>query len=263
MRKEIDVTMHKKLTVNLLVAFAKVCEEHNLRYILDYGTLIGAVRHDGFIPWDDDIDVSMPRDDYEKLIDLYNKNKSVFGENIALASVKTDYNVYKPYLNIIDTRTLTVSKERKEKYWYPIWVDIFPMDYLLPDEKATEKKRTKVHRYKDLIGLGVSKVSDNASLLRRIFIKYAEIFEKHWLRQADRACVVNEKNQMVTAYFYSGKCDEAMSIFDDYIYHCFEGNQFRIPKEYDRRLRRIYGDYMKLPDEKDREYHTTGSFWIE
>lgn len=263
MRREIEPIEHKALTLALLKAFAEVCENNNLRYILDYGTLIGAIRHNGFIPWDDDIDVSMPRDDYEALIDIYNKNQVVFGRNIALAHVKTNHNVYKPYLNVIDTRTLTISKERKEKYWYPIWIDIIPMDYVMENEQETEKKRRKVHKYKELIGLGVIQQPLNSSVLRKGYLKFAEILENYWMRQAEKTCLSANKTTSITTYYYSAKCGGDMSIFDNYIFHDFEGYSFRIPKEYDRRLRMIYGDYMKLPDEKDREYHTTGSFWVD
>lgn len=69
----------KSLTLDMMDHFARFCEENGLRYVIDYGTLLGTVRHKGRIPWDDDIDVTMPREDYKKLLDMVNKQKKVIG----------------------------------------------------------------------------------------------------------------------------------------------------------------------------------------
>ena len=75
-RRPMTLDEQKKVMLNILVEFAKFCDEHNLRYYLDAGTLIGAVRHKGFIPWDDDIDVNMPQKDYDKFIEEYDEEKT-------------------------------------------------------------------------------------------------------------------------------------------------------------------------------------------
>lgn len=69
----------KSLTLDMMDHFAHFCEENSLRYVIDYGTLLGAVRHKGFIPWDDDIDVTMPREDYRRFLNMVNKQKKVIG----------------------------------------------------------------------------------------------------------------------------------------------------------------------------------------
>ena len=73
--KEISIQAYKGIVLDILVRIDKICREHNLTYMLMYGTLIGAIRHKGFIPWDDDIDIVMPREDYYTLMELINKNK--------------------------------------------------------------------------------------------------------------------------------------------------------------------------------------------
>lgn len=127
--KKIDGSEFKKLTLQLLISFAKICEQNELRYVLDYGTLLGCVRHGGFIPWDDDIDVTMPREDYEKIKTITARDKYLFGKDYRLEYLcGKEVCVAKPYLNLVDIRTITKGN-RIPKYYYPVWIDIFPMDY--------------------------------------------------------------------------------------------------------------------------------------
>ena len=95
----------KSIELNLLLEFKRFCELNNLRYYLAYGTLLGAIRHKGFIPWDDDIDVIMPRNDYEKFIEIYVPSK----ENFLLRSNKLG-NFSAPFSKLVDSNTIVESK---------------------------------------------------------------------------------------------------------------------------------------------------------
>ena len=123
--KRISFEEAKRVELDILLHVAKFCDEHGLRYFLAYGTLIGAVRHKGFIPWDDDIDIQMPREDYEKLLELYPKENTDEKYFLLAPEMK---GAHHPYAKIIDTRT--VKKELGAKKNNPLGVDIdvFPLD---------------------------------------------------------------------------------------------------------------------------------------
>ena len=123
----------KKVELDILICFDRICRENSLRYSLAYGSLLGAVRHKGFIPWDDDIDVIMPRADYEKLLKLDN-----IGENMKIFHFRnSDY--FYPFAKMCDIRYKLFESYRPEKCLGP-YIDIFPLDYL-PDDK---RKRDKI-----------------------------------------------------------------------------------------------------------------------
>ena len=114
---------HKKVQVDILVSFAKFCEENNLRYFMAYGTLLGAIRHKGFIPWDDDIDVWMPREDYNILIETF-KSKN----NYQLIDPRGKMARH-PYVKIIDINTIKIEKlvDYREGN-LGVDIDVFPLD---------------------------------------------------------------------------------------------------------------------------------------
>ena len=125
-RKEIPDEEVRKIELDIFSHIVTICEKYELRYIIDYGTLLGAVRHGGFIPWDDDIDISMPRSDYETF-------KRVFSDEMTSApqyELRTGMkgNIAIPYIQVVHTGTVTEKKGRREKYAQSVWVDVFPVD---------------------------------------------------------------------------------------------------------------------------------------
>ena len=116
--KKITPEEIKKIQLDLLIQFAEFCKKNNLYYCLAYGTLLGAIRHKGFIPWDDDIDVIMPRPDYEKFCKLVAEKK--------IATSLQNNSTY-PFVKIIDTRTL-VRERFAQKEEVGIWIDVFVLD---------------------------------------------------------------------------------------------------------------------------------------
>ena len=107
----------KKIELDLLDEFDAFCEKHNLKYTLDSGTLIGAIRHKGFIPWDDDIDVAMPYPDYLKFIELFNKeNQNLRGE--ALYGLAYGFH----YAKLCDKRTVVKREHRKDSMLFGVWI---------------------------------------------------------------------------------------------------------------------------------------------
>ena len=116
---------YKRCLLASLVNFHLFCVENGLKYSLIYGTLLGAVRHNGFIPWDDDVDVCMPRKDYEYFLKHFSAWDKTNGKNYTLVTNKT-YNFYLPFAKIIDRRTMVF--EYKSAFRSGAWIDVFPLD---------------------------------------------------------------------------------------------------------------------------------------
>ena len=117
----------KQIELNLLVCFKEICEKHKLDYFLTGGTLLGAVRHKGFIPWDDDIDVGMPREDYETFLRVAS---SCLPDGIFLQTRKTDPEVPFNFAKLRDSRTTFIETSIKDlDINHGVYIDIFPIDY--------------------------------------------------------------------------------------------------------------------------------------
>ncbi len=141
--KKLNLDEIKKIEFEILIAFDTVCKEHNLRYGLSGGTLLGAIRHGGFIPWDDDIDVVMPRPDYERLIDISNK---VFNDRLFFSTPKTDYNTVHAYGKLYDMRTELIEFPDSKRLKSHVYIDVFPLDGLPNDANKNCKHRKKVRK---------------------------------------------------------------------------------------------------------------------
>lgn len=270
--KEINGREFKKLTLEMLVEFHRVCEENDLRYCLGYGTLLGAVRHQGFIPWDDDIDVSMPRKDYEKLYELSENNEKIFGENYRLASARNKYNIQKPVFNLIDIRTVTLSPTRQKKFFYPVWLDIFPMDDI-PDSKEKWEERLNACRmgmqkvYRDITIAG-----GRLKIIKLLAKKICGLSARGRLITIDKTasgenlCIEDagiQAGMQCTCYVspYGMRDISDYSYYDNVSLCRFEGKRFRIPVDYDKRLKQLYGNYMKLPPKEEQIGHVTAAYW--
>ena len=227
----------QKRMLDILLAFDTLAKKHNLTYWLDHGTLLGAVRHKGFIPWDDDLDISMPREDYEKLKTL----KDELPSWIFFQIKESDPEVPIHYIKLRDKNSLYVDKweaNRKVSYHQGIFIDIFPINCI--DEKNTPI-------YKNLMNL--SKVFSNRYLrldrIAKVFIKKINSFHK------------KEKAWCVSG----GECMHfVINVPKHWIFPLkkleFEGYMLPVPHDYDRYLQSIFGkEYMKLPPKNKRKIH--------
>lgn len=122
--KQLTVEDAKQIELEILNYIDTLCKKHNINYIINYGTLIGAVRHEGFIPWDDDIDLSMPREDYQRFINIFQKEKSKY----KLLSLETDKNYFNNFIKITDSTTKIIDTRNTKTYESGIFIDIFPID---------------------------------------------------------------------------------------------------------------------------------------
>ena len=232
------------------------CRENNLRYSLGYGTLLGAIRHKGYIPWDDDIDLIMPRPDYDRFLAEYRSDRNeVIDLNAHPACVET-------FAKVSRKGTLMVDDLLGRGLW-GINVDIFPLDGI-PSE-GMETYYDKLWEKKDMVaricpfykvvghGRGLWFVK---YLLKRIH--YPTRKNVTTLKQELVAALRSnsfEESGMAGTYFESRTCNEFMEkdIYVDYTDLPFEGKTYRGLKRYDDYLTHIYGDYMTPPPVDGRE----------
>lgn len=253
----ISLEQHKEIQVGILLDFAKFCEDNNLKYFIAYGTLLGAVRHKGFIPWDDDIDVWMPRKDYNFLIKNYKSNL-----NYRLINPR-DNEARHPYVKIIDSNTVKIEKLVDYSNGnLGVDIDVFPLDGQ-PDDDTTfvlwYKKLIKI--YKNYL---YNVLKNGGSVKRRIFFPILKFFahSRKWVfKKADMLHALYPFDNSM----YVGTIESTFDVirdrfckewFEDSIMLEFESYRFRAPRDYDKILTQLYGDYMTLPPvEKQKTHH--------
>lgn len=265
--KQLSLKDMQQVSLDILREVHRFCEGVGLRYSLAYGTLIGAVRHKGFIPWDDDIDIIMPRPDYERFMSEFSSAEFKLAVP-ALDSFQAFARVYD------DRRTVSFAKRPWKSGERPgVWIDVFPVDAVSVDDAdfdsqmkrtaaiyrkqlALRKKYESVDDIKMLhLGnliyqipkLGYKKLRYVATSAADLSRRYTQVLTEHpwgstplW---AQLACRDTEK---VGRY--------PVEWFDDLVLLPFEGERFRALKEWDAMLRSEYGDYMKVPEH--HEQHT-------
>lgn len=235
--------------LDLLIEFDRVCKKNNLRYFLIFGTLLGAVRHQGFVPWDDDIDVAMPRMDYERLLKLSEEFSNPYYLQTIFAKDGSCYSFAK--LRNSNTSAVT-NKFCYESFNQGIWIDINPLDsYNL--ETAAEK-----FSYVKSLGvdLGTYMRRRNPNLNeedRKRVANYSGRDPMDTYNLIQEVCRSEENDGypnlgiMVSGYYAYNKQTYLKEWFDDSVMLSFCGYKFPAPSSYNEVLKTTYGDYMKLP----------------
>jgi lipopolysaccharide cholinephosphotransferase len=239
----------KESLVNLLKEFDSICKKYNLRYSLDAGTLIGAVRHKGFIPWDDDIDVTMPREDYEKLLSLQYQD-----DNFEIKSYRYTKDYYYIFSKIIDKRTLLIEDSRAEKNM-GIYVDIFPQDFFddIEDFNKGCAKKLRTKAFIDHLGANTSyKESKNIFrfIAKNIVHLFLNPFRIKIINHIENRSKSSKGKYCINLVYDSNTNDKAVSkaeIWNNLEYLDFENIKVLGFKDYDRYLRARYGEYMEFP----------------
>jgi len=239
--------------LKVLDAIETICVKHNLTYYLAEGTLLGAIRHKGYIPWDDDIDISMPRDDYEKLLSL---SKSEFPKNILLWNDSSDSNYHLPFSKIVSTENTnfrnTFPSNIQAKFSGPR-IDIFPLDSV---EKVGSKdnvkraKKMRLLRTMMLIKNGYSVKKTRKNRFLKYIVKYISMLSMQ--KKIKKLATQNnsDKNKFLVNWFSAyGHVKQSIyrDAYDKGVMVEFENKLRPAPKEYDYILKRIYGKYMIPP----------------
>lgn len=272
-RKPITLEEHKKIMLNILVEFAKFCDEHGLMYYLDAGTLIGAVRHKGFIPWDDDIDVNMPQKDYDRFIELTRSTKGYMIEHM---QVEYPEDTIYPFLKISDDRTVLVEFPDRNPMEVGIYIDVFPK-YGIEDKKWTTKLLCDICHYLDLVHwFNTYSVYAWARPGHNVLQKVIAWIGRHTVK--DSPWPVNLQSKIMHRYAKHHpleKCKYVTTLtngeyhklapkecFDGFQWLEFEGIRFKGPKDFDTYLHCLYkGDYMQLPPKDKRVHHNVEVYW--
>lgn len=260
--KEIKTNELKVLQFEILKAVRDYCDDKNLSYFLAYGTLIGAVRHKGYIPWDDDIDIVMPRKDY----DIFVKNFNGSHEYLSVYAPELDLNYYAPYANVCDNRTILIEPYIKHKGG--VKIDIFPLDFVPEDNQEYTNLRQAII---DQNAIRDSKVCIPSFFKgkHRLILEYRRVkyffhsFTKSQ-KQIIKLATSCEETRWLDEVVFSFKLNTRTpkSYFDSFELMPFEGELFKVPSGYDEYLRKEYGDYMQLPPVEEREdHHYFKAYW--
>lgn len=254
------------LMVDILKEVHKICERHGLKYFLDGGTLIGAVRHKGFIPWDDDVDIGMPRKDYEKFIDIAKKE---LPDYLFLQTFETDeyYDIYQVPCKVRYNGTLLIEKNIAEnsKMHNGLFIDVFPYDSLPKKRWVYKLQRTLSYNVLKSF-IRIREKPEKLSVKNRITFTFYRIVRaifpyKRRKKFFDFLVSWNDVNSPYMGYGLDTVWSEYIYKKEDYFELQkleFEGNYFYAPKNYDAILTQLYGDYMTLPKEEDRQWHAKG-----
>lgn len=247
---EIGTEELKKIQLDILDYFNTFCEEHSINYWLDSGTLIGAVRHGGLIPWDDDIDIGVLRADFERIRTLFNNNG-----RYKFITVENEPALFCPYGKIVDSNTILVEDE---KYLLSINIDVMVYDNAPDDKNKIDKiikKRELLRKYyalkkqKGSLGTGIAGVIKRA---RRRVLNFTKdgYFIKRMVKNATRyeGCTTQKAGDFSS---YEKRIVNRNALSKT-IKVKFEDRMYPIPVCYDELLTLEYGDYMTPPPENER-----------
>ena len=251
--QEITLEERKRLQFDILRDVHNFCEKHGITYFLSSGTLIGAIRHGGYIPWDDDIDIAMPRDDYDRFFQCY-KSAYYKADNL-------DVNPEWPWIfgKIYDTRTVLVEKRIG---WYKIGVhiDIFPIDGLPSSPILRWLHLHKISFAKYLVAQKIFHPRNSSNKLKFVYhilfrlliapfsLEYLMKVQNRWIRKYSW----DSSAEVASLATTTERVPCARSCFHHAVKKSFENKLFNVPCGYDTWLRIVFGDYMVLPPVEKR-----------
>ncbi len=253
-KPEINLDERKQIQLEMLVEIDKFCRANNIKYSLAFGTLLGAIRHKGFIPWDDDVDIMMP------LSDMMRVKNEFHSDIVKYIDVDNEKHYKYPFSKFVDLKTYSV--EGFNTKGYGVNIDLYPQIPLPSDQETffEEAEKLQEHRLK-MLKLR-SKVIFHTPLhtipgFRNAIRKYRDYLFHDWQSRNSEVYYIVAgplplREKMTYDFDLFSKMEETE----------FEGKRFMITSYYDKYLTMRYGDYMQLPPEEDRHpYHGGRFYW--
>lgn len=267
--KELGIDDIQRLSLEIMKDVHDFCVKNNIKYTLQGGSLIGAIRHKGFIPWDDDLDIAMPRPDYERFVKLY---KSSNGYTV-ISREGGDDSVDILFARVCESeKTICKTISPWCKANTGVWIDVFPLDGAPNDLKQVEKK---VNKWRKLWAITLHQriaknPFSNCHSIKRIigklvyvpYLLYGDLIGRlnNEIKQIDFGSTSKYSNFSFLQYGIREchRCD----VISDRILVPFEDYSFYVMKGYDEALKEKYGDYMQLPPIEDRvRKHSINTFY--
>lgn len=267
MGKWLSLEEIKERELKILLEFSHFCEMHHLCYYLCGGTLLGAIRHKGFIPWDDDIDVCMPREDYETLIHNF--------PNTGRYQVRSNEleNLDRPFGKIVDTVTQIQNPFSSSNAFDHVWIDIFPVDGLPEDISVVKKIYKRCSFFRTMLRLTDCRLGEGKTIYKK-YSKYilkpiACLYgKKRCIRQIENIARKNPYNKctyvgIVTNGLYGVGERMKKEEFEKAILVQFENQKFPTFSCWDSYLKGIYGNYMKVPPKDKQKTHNMNVYLLK
>lgn len=264
--KEIHGEELKQIQLNILDVVTSFCEEHRISYWLDSGTLLGAIRHKGYIPWDDDIDLGMLRGDYDRFMALFNQHN----QRYQFFSIENNKKFYYAHGKVLDTQTVLYEPDEKGNK-LSINIDIFVYDEVPNDPRELKRMYDRRDWLRMLHQQRTFNYSPRGNAIRRSAVYFfrcclkivpRNFFIEKLLMNSKKHCGKNLDHVGNFTAYTRMVCHKR--VFCSFIEAEFEGKLYKIPAGYDEWLRAFYGDYMELPPvEKRVSHHTFKAYIIE
>ena len=261
-----DIREIQQMELGIMEYIHEICQKIGVKYFLAYGSLIGAVRHKGFIPWDDDMDICMLREDYEKLQDYLIANPD---ERYEVMSYKNNLNYVYPFMKVQDNQTYLLEEDVRIDSNMGIYVDIFPVDGY-EDDSVFKDKMTRLIKKRQLSCYTFKGITNTKSLLNSL-IRYISVIifyftnTNKYIRGIDELAksrkVLDYEEVDYLIYKDMNKPVWRREWLEQVTTGTFEGKEFMIPKNYHEILTSDYGDYMQLPPVELRFSHHDFQLW--
>jgi len=264
---DINIEDVQKVQLEILIEFDRICRKNNIEYQLFAGTLLGAIRHKGFIPWDDDIDVCLLRSDYEKFIECC---KIDLKSNYFLQYYDSDEKAILQFAKIRKNNTIFTNMTYQDTGMHNgIYIDVFPLDNVKPDS-FKGNLQPKLFNLSYIISS--SRMKNRAihaknrvnRTIRLMFYYILKIVPKKSIDKLIQKtlCMFENENTEYVNHLTNGVSKQRLekylrkkNTFYNIEYAEFEGHMFPIPENYHDVLTRNFGNYMKLPPEEKRYTH--------